>query len=45
MIVMLLTEQENNSGKPLKFQSCSHGKELNFSFKIFLAAHAYDIFN
>lgn len=28
-----------------KFQSYSYRKELNFSFKIFLATHAYDIFN
>lgn len=45
VIVVLLTEQQNNSAKPLKIPKLlpwTHGKELKFSFKIFLATHAYD---
>lgn len=45
IIVVLLTKQQNNSAKPLKISKLfpwTHGKELKFSFKIFLAAHAYD---
>lgn len=43
--LVLLTKQQNNSAKPLKISKLfpwTHGKDLKFSFKIFLAAHAYD---
>lgn len=48
VIVVLLTEKQNISAKSLKISKLfpwTHGKELKFSFKIFLAIHAYSIFN